>query len=309
MTKKSRSLINPSSFLNRENIDSRAVCFHVLLVNAALTLIKFVTGILGNSSVLVADAIHSLSDVLTTGGILWALKLSHKPPDWEHPYGHGKIESIASKLVALLLIAAGIGIIISVYHQISRGVLVIPHEIAIGGALISLVAKELSYQYMNYMAKRINSTVLVADAWHHRSDALSSLVALVGILGARWGFPILDPLLAGVVSFLIIWVGCKLLRSAVEELMDTIPDKDIIEQIRAAGERVGGVEKARNIKIRRYGSTQVVDLVIAVDGRLTVEEGHSLAISVKENIKNQVNGIDEVFIHVSPNVEPPAHSH
>ncbi len=302
---KDRAQENAPSLSREKEVSGERVCFHVLLINGFLTLIKFVAGIVGSSSVLVADAIHSLSDVLTTGGVLVALKLSKKPADWNHPYGHGKIESVAAKIVSIVLIGAGVGMLVSAYNQISKGVIIIPHEIAVWAALASIIIKELSYHYVMFTAKRIKSTVLSADAWHHRLDALSSVVALAGILGARAGYPILDPLLAALVSFFVIGVGFKLLRGAVDELIDALPDQELCDEICACGESVPGVKQVREVKVRKYGSSIIIDLVIVVDGQMTVEEGHGLAISAKEAIMEQIEHVDEVFIHVSPNLSAP----
>lgn len=298
-------LCQDDSPLSKQDKEARGerVCLHVLLINGFLTLIKFIAGIIGNSSVLVADAIHSLSDVLTTGGVLVALKLSKKPADWNHPYGHGKIESVAAKIVSIVLIGAGVGMLVSAYNQISKGVIVIPHEIALWAALVSVIIKELSYHYVMFTAKRIKSTVLSADAWHHRLDALSSVVALAGILGARAGYPILDPLLAALVSLCVIGMGFKLFRGAVDELIDALPDQELCDEICACGESVPGVEQVRDVKLRKYGSSIVIDLIIVVDGRITVEEGHGLAVSAKEAIMEKIEQADEVFIHVSPNLK------
>ncbi len=300
-----KSVCESLLFFRSKHIDSKIVCLQILLVNLLLALIKFVAGILGNSVVLIADAVHSLSDVLSSGGVLWALKVSHKPADQNHPSGHGKIESIATKMIALVLIAAGIGMLVSAYQQVARGEYFVPLEVAVWAAIISIVTKELSFHYVNFMAKKLNSTVLKADAWHHRSDAFSSFVALAGILGARLGYPALDPLLAAMVSLLVVWMGLKLLRTAVDELMDAMPDPNFSEKLCALGEDVEGVKEVREVKVRRYGSSLIIDLVIAVDGDITVSEGHSLAVAVKEVIKNNMASleVEDVFIHVSPYVE------
>ncbi|MEW6623371.1 MAG: cation diffusion facilitator family transporter [Bacillota bacterium] len=284
------------------------VCIHVLLLNILLAVIKMIAGIIGSSIALVADAFHSLSDVITTVGVIICLRISRRPPDKEHPYGHGKIESIAAKIISIILILVGVGMLVLAINKIIINNLLIPAEITLWAAGLSILVKEFSYRYTLAAAKKLNSTVLAADAWHHRSDAVSSVAALLGIAGARVGFPIFDPLMAGVVSVLIIWAGYKLLRDSIDELMDTLPDEQVVKEIYELCNGVVGVKKVRNVKIRKYGMYFMVDLVIVVDPMITVDEGHSLAAISRQKILEDNDMIKEVFIHVSPyeNQQAPA---
>lgn len=276
------------------------VCFHVLIANIFLSIVKLVAGIVGNSVALIADAIHTLTDAITSVGVIVSLRISRKPADKEHPYGHGKIESIAAKIISLVLILAGVGMLMMAANKVISGDNMIPKEITIWAALISILVKELSYRYTIIVANKLNSTVLAADAWHHRTDALSSIPTLIGIIGARYGYPVLDPLMAGIVAIFIVWAGYKLLRDSIDELMDRIPDKEIPEKIGELCNKVEGVKEIRNIKIRKYGMFLVVDLVIVVNPSITVYEGHNLAVQTKKKIIEEIDGIKEVFIHVSP---------
>jgi cation diffusion facilitator family transporter len=276
------------------------VCFHVLIMNVFLSVIKLVTGFMGNSFALIADAVHSLTDGITTVGVIISLRISRKPPDKEHPYGHGKIESVAAKIISIFLVAVGIGMLITAFKKVMSGDILVPKGIAIWVALLSIIAKELSYRYTLIAANKLQSTVLAADAWHHRTDALSSVAALIGIIGARFGNVILDPLMAGLVAIFIIWAGYKLLRESIDELIDTLPDEKIPINISNLCEKVEGIKEVRNIKIRKYGMFYIVDLVIVVDPSITVQEGHNVAIVTRKKIINEIEGIKDVFIHVSP---------
>ena len=277
------------------------ICIQMTLLNILLSTAKLIAGIFGNSMALIADAFHSLTDAITTVGVIICLRISKRPPDKEHPYGHGKIESIAAKMIALVLIGLGVLMLIAAIRTIMVGNLSVPAGITIWIVIISIVAKEFSYWYTLNAAKKINSTVLAADAWHHRTDALSSIAVLFGIIGARMGFPILDPIMAGLVSLFIIWAGYKVLRESVDELMDTLPDKDIPKRIKELCLEIPGVKDARNIRVRKYGSFLVIDCVIVVDPLISVDEGHNLASLSKKKIMEDNDNIKDVFIHVSPN--------
>jgi len=277
------------------------ICIQMTLLNIVLSTVKLIAGIFGNSMALIADAFHSLTDAITTVGVIICLRISKRPPDKEHPYGHGKIESIATKIIALVLIGLGILMLIAAVRTIMTGDLLVPAGVTIWIVIVSILAKEFSYWYTLNAAKKINSTVLAADAWHHRTDALSSIAVLFGIIGARMGFPILDPIMAGLVSLFIMWAGYKLLRESIDELMDTLPDTDIPKRIEELCSEIPGLKGVRNIKVRKYGSFLVIDCVIVVDPLITVDEGHQLASLSKKKIIEDNDNIKEVFIHVSPN--------
>ena len=294
----------PSGFDNNDfdkNKYGERVCLHILILNIFLSVIKFMVGVLGNSVALIADAFHSLTDVFTTVCVIICLRISKQPPDKEHPYGHGKIESITAKIISLVLIGVGLLMLVASIRKILIGNLLIPAEITIWVAALSILVKEFSYRYTLIAANKIQSTVLAADAWHHRTDALSSVAALFGIIGARFGYPVLDPIMAGLVSLFIVWAGYRLLRESIDELMDTLPDKDIPKRIKELCNEVPGVKGVRNIKVRKYGVFLIVDCVIVVNPLITVDEGHQLAILSKKRIIEDNDNIKEVFIHVSPN--------
>jgi len=296
--------VEPSHICGDEkNKYGEKVSLHILVLNVFLSIIKFIAGIFGNSVALIADSFHSLSDVLTTICVIICLRISRQPPDREHPYGHGKVESIAAKIISLVLIVVGALMLVAAIKRVLSGTLLIPAGITIWAAVLSIVVKEFSYRYTVSAANKIQSTILAADAWHHRTDALSSIAVLFGIVGARIGYPVLDPIMAGVVSIFIIWAGFKLLRESIDELMDTIPDKKIPQRITELSKEVPGVKAVRNIKIRKYGIFLVVDCVIVVNPHITVNDGHNLATLAEEKIMEANDNIKEVFIHVSPNEE------
>ncbi len=276
------------------------VSFNVLLLNIILTIVKIIAGIFGNSIALIADAFHSLTDVITTVGVIISLRISRRPPDKEHPYGHGKIESIAAKIISLVLIILGAAMLVTAAIKIMEGVSAVPKEIAIWAAAASILVKEFSFRYTIRAANKLKSTILAADAWHHRSDALSSVAALFGIVVARLGYPLWDPIAAGIVSLFIVWAGLKILKTSIDELMDTLPDEEILKEIHKICADIDGVKKVRNVKVRKYGMYLIVDLTIVVDSQITVDEGHKLATITEHAIMESSDQINQVFTHVSP---------
>ena len=281
------------------------VCIHMTLLSIFLAIIKFIAGILGNSIALIADAFHSLTDVITTIFVIISLRISQKPPDHDHPYGHGKIESIVAKIISLVLIGLGVLMMYVAISTIVSGNISTPTGIAVWVVIISILLKEFSYRYTLKAAKKIRSAALEADAWHHRTDAFSSIAVLIGVVGAMFGFPILDPIAAILVSLFIIWAGYKLLKGSIDELMDRLPSEDILKSIEESCSGIQGVRAVRNIKIRKYGAFLTIDCVIVVDPLITVQEGHQLATLSKQRIIENNDSVKEVFVHVSPNENKP----
>jgi cation diffusion facilitator family transporter len=278
----------------------RRVSLQTIVANIFLMVAKLIAGLMANSSAMVADAVHSGSDILTTVGVIFSLKIAKQPADDKHPYGHGRAESITAKLLAVILIAVGVWIFCSSFQKIRTGQFTTPGSIAIWTALVSIVVKEWMYHYTVRVAKKINSSALVADAWHHRSDAFSSVASFLGILGARRGYPILDPLVGGVVALFIVWVGWKILRESIDELMDARIDGEMLDKITACVDTVEGVLALHDLKVRKYGSFYVVDLKIGVDADSSVQEAHKITSSVKQCIKTRVELVSDVMIHVNP---------
>lgn len=271
-----------------------------IIGNIILTIIKAIAGLLAGSLAMVADAFHSLSDLLSSFVVLWGLKFSQRPPDEDHHYGHGKAESIVAKLVAIFLVLTACGIGLSAYKGLKDVNISSPGQLALWAALISIIAKEAMYQYTIRIAKKIDSSAVRADAWHHRSDAMSSIAALVGIGGAILGWPILDPIAGLVVAIMIAYTGVEIYWSAVRELMDEAPDPELITRIRELAETIDGVRQAYDLRGRYNGPALYLDMKICVDAYATVEHGHNLAALAKRKIMEEYKEVANVLIHVNP---------
>lgn len=271
-----------------------------IIGNVALTSVKAFIGFIAGSTAMIADSFHSASDLVGNIIVLQGLKISNQPPDEEHHYGHGKAESIVAKIIAILLFITAFGIGISAVKTIRNPNLEAPSSIAIWPALVSIVFKEWMYRYTVRVGKKIDSPALIADAWHQRTDAFSSVAALIGIIGALLGFPILDPLAGIVVAGMIAKAAFSIYRDAVNELMDTAPSKEVIEDIRKITMEINGIHDIQDIKARKLGNQIFVDMKICVDQYISVAEGHDLAGKAKHSILSNVENTKDVFIHVNP---------
>ena len=281
-------------------LDSKTCTLVGLVTNVALAIFKLFAGIFGFSYAMIADAIHSMSDCLATGTVYVGLRIGEKPPDESHPYGHANAETIAAFLVALIILATGVFVGVSAIHLIAQRHLETPATIALAAAATSIVIKEGMFRYTLKVGKRNNSPAVITNAWDHRSDAYSSVAALAGILGARLAFQYLDPLAGLVVSAFIVKMSLPLLRSNVGILMDERPEPAVLDRIRATVLEVGGVKAIDSIKVHRRGSTFTIDIEVAVDSNLTVEQGHQVASKVKNNLQNKIEHVQDVMVHVNP---------
>ena len=279
---------------------SKKVSLISLIVNILLAVAKVIVGFLFTSQALVADGFHSVSDVFSTVIILMSIRISKTPPDEEHPYGHGKAESIATKILGLILIFTGLFLMKDSVLSIVKGKISIPGDLVLWVASLSIVAKELLYRYTVKVGERINSKGLIADANHHRSDALSSIAALIGAAGAKLGFPIFDSLAGFIVALFIVKVGFEILLDAIDDLMDAVPSQDKVDKITAEVKEIPEVIAIGDLKIRSYGPKLYVDVAIVVDDQLTVIDGHKIAVKAKEKIMKKNNSVQEVMVHVDP---------
>ena len=252
---------------------------NTIIGNMFLSIIKIVIGVVAQSSAMMADGIHSFSDVISTIGVIIGLKLSHKAADTEHPYGHERIESLSSLFLSIMLFLVAIGIGYSGIENILKGTYSTPGALAIFAAIISIISKEWMYHYTMKYAKEINSASLKADAWHHRSDSLSSIGALIGIIGARAGYSFLDPLVALIICVLIIKVALDILKQSIAQLIDES----------ASPEKVNDITN----------KILFVDVEIAVDATITVEAGHKIAQNV-HNLIEEDETIKHCMVHVNP---------
>ena len=280
----------------------RKVTLLGLLVNAFLILLKFFAGIFGGSQALIADAVHSVSDLFTDAVVLLGIKIGRKPPDKEHHFGHARIETLASAIVGLALIGTAVYLGIDAALNIHRHTEYHPTGIALIGAGVSIAMKEALYRYTVLIGRRIKSQLLVANAWHHRSDALSSVAVLLGVAGTLINptWHILDALAALIVSFFIIKVGFDILRKTLHEFTDTAPRPEIIEKLMQISRAVKGVMDAHDLRVRTSGGLYQAEIHIVVDGQLTVAEGHRIAKTVERCLTDEMDELDRVIVHVDP---------
>jgi len=281
-------------------LDSKTCTLIGLITNVALAIFKLLAGIFGFSYAMIADGIHSVSDCFATGTVYVGIRIGEKPADKSHPYGHANAETIAAFLVALIILATGIFVGVSAVQLIAHKHFEIPAMIALVAAATSIVIKEGLFRYTLKVGKGNNSPAVIANAWDHRSDAYSSVAALAGILGARLGFQFLDPIAGLVVSSFIIKMSLSLLRPNIGILMDERPEAAVLDKIRATTLEVRGVKAIDSIRAHRLGSSFTIDIEVAVNSRLTVEQGHQVATEVRNKLMNEVEHVQDVMVHVNP---------
>ncbi len=278
-----------------------------IILNGLLAIMKGIVGWLAGSRALIADAAHSASDVAGSIAVLAGIRTAQKPPDKDHPYGHGKAENVATIIVGILLIIVGVEIILSSSKALFGGIPVAPKGIALVAIIISIVIKELLFQYKARLAKKINSSALLAEAWHHRSDALSSIAAFIGVLGAvvgqHFNYPFLmylDPLAGVLVSLIVIKVGYSLARESslivMEQVLDVENTRPFIETVK----KINGVKRVDELLARTHGHYIVIDIKVSVDPTLSVEKGHSISKEVKKVLLTKHSDIKRVFVHINP---------
>ena len=268
--------------------------------NIILTALKALAGIVGHSGAMVADSIHSASDIFASAVVYVSLKIAKKPADECHPYGHGKAEAISTAIVGIMLLAAGVTIMKTAIDTIRRGSMEAPGIIALYAAILSIVTKEIMYRLTYKVGKKINSPSTIANAMDHRSDAFSSIATFAGIGGAILGFPIMDPIAGGMVALFILKMGFDILKDAVNQIMDSAPEDEKISIIKETALGISGVEDAHGIRVRQSGSHYLVDLDICVDKDMTLNKAHEIADVVRSNIYNVIDKTYEVRVHVDP---------
>jgi len=275
--------------------------------NVALLTFKFIAGILGHSSAMIADAVHSLSDFITDIVVLAFVSISAKPQDQSHDYGHGKFETIATFLVGLALVAAATGIVVSgVLKLVSwwgGAALEAPGWIALWAALLSIAVKEALYQYTARKGRQLDSQVMIANAWHHRSDALSSIGAAVGIGGAIWlgqRWTVLDPLASIIVGFMLVKVAWELLRTSIGELTESSLPPDIEQEIMDIIQSFPDVHEPHNLRTRRIGNRMAIEAHIRMDGQLPLLTAHERATTIERKLKERFGAATHVTLHMEP---------
>jgi cation diffusion facilitator family transporter len=274
-----------------------------IAINLALALIKCITGIVGHSFALLADGVESFLDVISSSVVYWGLQLAIKPPDKDHPYGHGKADPIAAAVVGVAMIAAAIGIAAQSINLI-RTPHRLPESYTLWVLLLVLPVKALLSRYVTTVSEKIESTALRGDAWHHLSDAIVSGFAVVGISVALWTRnPTADDWAALCAAPIILFGGWTQLRRPVLELLDTAPDNETEEMVRSIAGQVPGVFGIEKCFVRKVGFRYYVDLHVVVSGVLTVREGHVIAHAVADQVREQVTKVAEVLVHIEPEEE------
>lgn len=268
--------------------------------NALLGIIKLLGGYFFHSHALFADGVHSFSDLITDAMVIFASKYGSFDADASHPYGHQRIETAATLLLALLLIFAGVGIAWDSLYDLIKSNYIKPNWLSLPVICISIISNEILFHYTLHIGKRINSKLITANAWHHRSDAASSLVVLVGLIGSLEGFTSLDAVAAIIVGFMIVKMGCDYAWNSVKELVDTAVSPELLTRIEQVIQNVNGVEKIHQLRSRSMGEDVLIDVHILVSPKISVSEGHYIAQHVHHALTDQIERVKDVIVHVDP---------
>lgn len=292
----------------KEDAMLKRVSVVTVLGNVILTVFKLFAGVAGRSGAMVSDAVHSLSDVFTTLIAFLGVRLSQKPADKEHPYGHERFECVASLLLGLILLFTGLGIGKVGVSNILAGnydALTPPGVIALVAALVSIGTKEAMFWYTRYYAKLLNSPAFMADAWHHRSDAFSSIGSLIGVGGAMLGWPVLDSVASVVICLFILKVAYDILKDALSKMLDTSRGEEYDAKLRDYVLAQPDVLGVGLLQSRTFGNRVYIDLVIQVDGELTLRDAHAIAERVHAAVERDFPDIKHIMIHVDPIEDTP----
>lgn len=283
----------------RFKVGNRVILLTIIL-NVMLTLLKIGVGLFGNSTAIMADGLHSASDIITSVGVIVGMFLASKPEDDCHQYGHEKAESIAGFLLAIILTLIGLKIGFGSIKMLFHNSYETPHIFTAWVAFFSIIIKEYQFRITMKAAKELNSNAMMGDAWHHRSDALSSVAALGGILGARLGFAFLDPLAGTVVSLIVVKIGLALLKTGIDELMDGAIDEEQMEEIQKEIRCMDGVIAVNEMKGRKHGSKAYVDVKICVDPLISVYAGHNIGEQIEHLVRVRLTNVKDVIVHLDP---------
>lgn len=280
-----------------------------IVVNVVLSAFKLFAGIVANSAAMVSDAIHSASDVFSTFVVMIGVSLASKEADTSHPYGHERLECVAAMLLAMILLATGLGIGYSGVMKVISGMngeLSPPGALALVAAVVSIAVKEWMFWYTRAAYKKTNFSALMADAWHHRSDAMSSVGSLVGIGGAMLGFPIMDPLACVVICLFIVKAAYDVFMDAVNKMADCPCDDETIQQMTDTIRSQAGVHSLDEIKTRQFGSRMYVDVEIGVSRNFSLDEAHDIAHCIHDEIEKRFTNVKHCMVHVNPADAPKA---
>lgn len=274
-----------------------------IIGNVFLSAFKFIAGIMGNSSAMVSDAVHSLSDVFATFIAFLGVRFGRREADASHPYGHERIESLAAIVLGLILLVTGVGIGWVGIEKILAGnyeSLPIPGMIALVAAIVSIAVKEGMFWYTRHWALVIRSSAFEADAWHHRSDAMSSIGALVGVGGSMLGYPVLDPIASVVICLFILKQGISIIYDALKKMLDTSCGEQFEKEVRQLVDAENQVERIDMLRTRMFGDKVYIDMEIAIDGSMQLTDAHAIAERVHDDIEHAFPEVKHVMIHVNP---------
>jgi cation diffusion facilitator family transporter len=286
--------------MDNEYVVGKKVFFTTIFINILLTILKIIIGLISNSTALIADGIHSLSDIFTSVIGVIGLKLSSKKADDDHPYGHEKIEPIITKLMAIILLITGLFIGANALNKIISHSYFIPEVSAIYAVIISIATKEWMYHYTANKAKLIQSSSLLADAWHHRSDSLSSVGALVGLIFSKLGYPVFDPIASIIICAIIIKVALDIYIQAAKQLVDHSCDKETENKIVETILSVEGVKEIDVLKTRMHANKLFIDVECSLDKNLSFEEAHFIAEKIHITIEKRQKNVKHCMVHVNP---------
>lgn len=284
-----------------ENLAIR-VSVVTIIGNLILTLFKLLAGVVAHSGAMISDAVHSASDVLSTFVVIAGVKLAGKESDQEHPFGHERFECVAAIILSVMLAVTGAGIGWAGIQNIlgGSGELLIPGKLALVAAVVSIVSKEAMYWYTRAAAKKLGSSSLMADAWHHRSDALSSIGSFVGILGARLGVPVLDPVASVVICLFILKAAWDIFQDAISKMLDTACPKEVEEAMRQTVLSQPGVLRIDRLQTRLFGDRIYVEVEIAADANVPLSQAHETSAQVHHAIERQFPKVKHCMVHVNP---------
>lgn len=278
-----------------------------IVVNIFLSLVKLIIGFVAASGAMISDAVHSASDVFSTVVVMIGANAAAKEPDNEHPYGHDRMECIAAVILSVVLFVTGIGIGLTGLKKIFGGSyteLAVPGALALTAAVLSVIVKEAMFWYTIHNAKKINSTALTADAWHHRSDSLSSVGSFIGILGARLGFPICDPIASVIICLFIIKAAFDICKESLDEMVDKSCDEQVEKDMSEIIKAQDGVISLDLLMTRMFGSKMYVDVEIGADETISLKESHQIAQNVHDAIEKSFPKVKHCMVHVNPVKSP-----
>ena len=287
-----------------ENMEKIAMKVSIIsiIANVVLAAFKLVAGILAHSSAMVSDAIHSASDVFSTFVVMIGIKIASKEPDEEHPYGHERMECVAAIILATILCITGLGIGKNALEFITgnSSEVSVPCMLALIAAIVSIIIKEAMFWYTRHYAKMIDSGALMADAWHHRSDALSSIGAFIGIIFARMGYVMMDSIACLVICVFIVKAAYDIFKDAIDKMVDKSCSLEVEAEIRTIVMSVDGVKGIDSLSTRLFGNKMYVDIEIRADGEKTLNETHEIAEAVHDSIEAQFEKVKHIMVHVNP---------